>query len=254
MRVPTSLLAIAAAALAAVLVIAKLPLAAVVGWAGLEKGGLSYARAEGTLWDGRLIGARANGHDLGDVDVAADPMALLGGRARLTFAIDGDGVLGRGGASIGLDRKVVVEDARFVVDLSRFAYYFSRLSFSGVVEADVDRVVFGPRGCERAEARVATDALKETAEAMRGEAPSLAGPLRCDGDALVVDLEGGEEADRIVMSLRLDPDLSYALRLSVRTQDPSLSSLLPMLGFAGADESFSYALDGRLAAARGGQS
>ncbi|MEL6364776.1 MAG: type II secretion system protein N [Pseudomonadota bacterium] len=247
-------LVLVAAILAAVLSVANLPLAAVAGWAGLHKAGLSYARAEGTLWRGVLVGARFNGHALGDVTVAAKPAALLAGRASMSFAMDGDGVLGRGGAAVGLDRRVRIMDARFLVDLDRFSYYFSELPFGGAVEADVRSLTFGPRGCEVADARIATDAFKETAAAMRGEAPVLDGPLRCDGDALLADLAGGADNDRVALTARLGPDLSYALRLSVRTDDPSVSSLLPMLGFMGEDDQFNYALDGKLAAARGVQS
>ena len=245
-------LAVAATALA--VVIARTPLAAVAGWADLGAGGLSYVRAEGTVWDGRLVGARLNGHELGVVEVSARASALFTGALGLQFSVNGDGIIGAGSATVGIDRTMALKDTRLSVDLQRFSYFFEELPFIGRVDADVSRIVFGPRGCRAAEAEITTDALAETAAAMRGAAPVLAGDIRCDGDALVVALAGAENDDAVDLALRLQPDLTYALDIEVHTAERGLSTLLPMLGFDGSGEAFTYSREGALAAAQGGNS
>jgi len=250
----TSGLVVAVLLLAAAIVAARAPLSVFAAAAPLSSAGVSYVRAEGSLWRGVLHGVRVNGHSAGDVEISVRPLALARGRAGAAFQFSGDGAAGRGVLEAGLGGGVEIRDAVVIVDLQRFAYYFDEMPFLGRAELEIATLAAGPEGCRRAEGRVRTDALKATAQTMRGTAPDLAGDLSCEDGSFVVALDGAEAGDAVSLRLALDPDLAYDIRVSVQTAETTVASLLPMLGFEEREGGFVYSQKGVLAAAAGAQS
>ena len=72
------------------------PLRLVLGMAGADDLGLSADRVEGPFWGGRVIGARAGGLPLGDLQVSVNPLGLMlagddAGRLRAVTVRDATG-------------------------------------------------------------------------------------------------------------------------------------------------------------------
>lgn len=65
------------------------PMRLAVAWAGLDKGPLTMRGAAGSVWDGTLYSAALGPVQLGDVEAALQPWALLGGQMKLALTLPG---------------------------------------------------------------------------------------------------------------------------------------------------------------------
>ena len=100
-----------------VFALANLPLAAALSWAGASDARLSYARAEGTVWNGRLEEAVFGPVALGDVDLTLRPLDLLFARFTVKTRFSGADLSGEGLVSGDLSGTVRLSDARLAGDL-----------------------------------------------------------------------------------------------------------------------------------------
>ncbi|MDX5394552.1 MAG: type II secretion system protein N [Caulobacteraceae bacterium] len=190
--------------------------------------GLSFARAEGSLWRGRLIGARLGPLVLGDLKVGANPFALLIGRTRV--AIHGAGLIGV--VTLHGD-SVAMEDIDGVLPLAAWAPQAGLSGDLSLAKASL-RLTDGACVAASGEARL-------TGLSVQGlPAPGLepAGALRCGPDGrLVLPLRGQASGVDVEADLGLRPD-GYALTLRIRTTRPDLQAALSAAGFERRMEAF----------------
>lgn len=195
-----------------------------------SKGGtrLSFARAEGSLWRGRLIGARLGPVALGDLKVAANPFALLIGRTRVSVQGAGlSGVVTLGGDIVAMD------DIDGVFPLAAWAPQTGLSGDLSLAEASV-RFTEGACVAASGEARL----IGLSAQGLPAPGLEPAGVLRCGPDGrLVLPLRGQADGVDVEADLGVSPD-GYALTLRIRTTRPDLQAALSTAGFERRLEAF----------------
>lgn len=193
---------------------ALIPMSAALSWSGASRAGLSAASVEGTVWRGVLRDAHLRGFPVGDVEAGLNPLALLGGTARLGLsAQDREGVL-LGGGTRGF------EDASLGIGLE---YLGLDLPFPGGLTLLNASVVFAGDACLRAGGTVSTDLLS------RGfGGPVMSGELACADGAAVSTLT----ADGTVSNLRITGDGVFEVTTRIQSADPAIESAAALAGFS----------------------
>ncbi|GGI84117.1 hypothetical protein GCM10007973_20820 [Polymorphobacter multimanifer] len=148
--------------------------------------GIAATAVDGTIWNASLRGAEAGGLALGDVQLAAEPPALLGGNIRLGLqgpALQGEAVLGSG--IDGLSASLLPLDATLPAQ---------RITTSNLT------LRFTAGQCTTATGQVEVITSLAT----------LGGAPRCAGDAALVDLASPDG----LITLRARIDAAGRLTLS----------------------------------------
>lgn len=230
---------IAAALLAAVLIIATLPLRLVLGMAGAGDAGLTARAVTGSLWSGQLIDARWRGARLGSIGAGLAPLALLRGEVRLEIARD-DVLLGKLTGALLLNGARGVKDMNGSVSLgaSLAGVPLDSLQLTGVAA----RFDSAGRCVEAAgQARLSIALPVPGLDLANG----MAGPLTCrDGraEAALASQSGMER-----LTLAFDGAGQYRARLSVRASgDAAAEGLLRAAGFLPAGGDLVLLHEGRL--------
>ena len=207
---------------------ATLPLGVAANLLGFEKSGLSYSKAEGTIWDGTLSGVVFQGGQLGRLDISADPLALAALRLRIDWALSGGRIAGRGVFERRVGAKVTLRDMVLDADLRGLA---TIVPVSGTLFATVEEIAFGANGCEVAEAVIETNALQKTPNEFDWVGPVLTGRPQCDGPRLVLPLEGAEGNERVAIEMWIRPDFDFGTRVTIDTENMGLRTALGIMGF-----------------------
>ncbi|MEM6852345.1 MAG: type II secretion system protein N [Pseudomonadota bacterium] len=230
------------------------PLSVAVGLLGKAAPGLSFQRAEGRLWGGRLVAATLNGRPLGDVELSVRPLGFLTGALSVSWAVDGPSLAGDGVYVQRLGGAPVLKNAKLRADLRRLgAGRVADAQVQGMVDADVARASFGRKGCLSIEADIWTDALIQSTSAYGWKGAPLTGAAACDDGRLVLPLSTAEaerKGELIKVTAVVRPDLTYRLTGAVETEDPELRLVLPVLGFREEDGVYGLSQDGALNGAR----
>ncbi|NNU17103.1 type II secretion system protein GspN [Parvularcula sp. ZS-1/3] len=208
--------------------VARLPLAMVVD---RIEAPVEYQSVGGTLWQGRVTGLKVKDEEVGDAEFGLRFIPLLMGRADAAVSLRGKGINGIGDVSFN-GKRLVIEDATGTADLSRFGLIdvFGQ-SLRGSLDATIDRVALTADGCEAADLEVSTDALNRSLGVYASGGLELTGKGRCDGDVLVIPLEGGNDDLLIEAELRLEPGGRYRSVLSVVPMQPEFGQFLAGVGF-----------------------
>lgn len=207
------------------------PLRLALAMVGTE--GISARNISGTIWGGRAEAARIGALGLGSLDIGLDPLALMAGRARLSFhRSEGAGEPLSGAVSVGFG-------GRSLDHLSGVVH-----GFSPPVEAmrfDDFSVRFANGQCHEASGRVQVNlALNIAGLDLRH---GLSGDATCRGSALFVPLVGQSGMERI--NLSVNEDGSYTAQLSIRSPDPILAAALVAAGLTATNDGFGMTMRGR---------
>jgi|GEM_PF-2106920 len=215
-------------ALTALFSVAATPFAAVVVMLGLERAGISYDRAEGTLWRGRLTGVHWRDTYVGDAVMRPLPFSMLLGRLSLDMTLEGGLVAGRGIVSRGIFAPLTIRDAEITADLAALPVM---VKLTGHIQASLAEVALGPRGCLRAKGRLSTDALTHGFVDTPWRGPVISGEVTCEDGALLLPLSGTDGVQKVGVLMKVRPDRSFDVRVELDTADPAMTQLLPVLGF-----------------------
>lgn len=223
-------------ALAGLCIVALLfPLRLALALAGADRAGLSATHVNGTIWDGAAQGLSIGGVPVGNVETGLDPLRLLTGRIQMAFArADGDpaGPLSGYVATGFGGRDIAVAGA---VD----GPHGSPLPIRSI-QFDGFAASFDGTRCTRASGTVrVTLALRIAAIDL---SHALTGPVRCNGDALQIDLGGQSGMERLTLSL--GADRRYDARLSIRASDPLVAAALAGAGLEAQGDGFGYRFSG----------
>ena len=181
---------------------------------GLTGNIIAARSVEGTVWNGRLIGASLGGHSLGDVDAAMSPFALFLGKVRVR--IDGALLHGAVAASFG-GHGGDIETLNLPLARS-----FGPIQLVSVDVADA-HIRFRGKTCTEAGGRAGL-----RLKGLMGE-QRLSGTLRCSGGMLAIDLLSQSAMERL--SLRFPETGHYDATLIVRTPDSAQAAGLTATGF-----------------------
>ena len=217
-------------AMLAVALLVFLPLRLVLGWAGVAEQGLTARSVSGTFWEGTIRQARFGDVALGDLDAGVSPLPLVLGRARIGLrSRDGDAIRG----AVTVSRHMVgLDGANAAIAVGRA---FQPIPITALDLSDVT-VRFVDGACERAEGRV------RATLSGAGLPAALAGPARCDGEALLLPMTGGPGEGA---NLRIWQDGRYRAELTVPAGDPANAAGLQAQGFIGDASGWRLAIEGR---------
>jgi general secretion pathway protein N len=192
--------------------------------------GLEAEQVEGSIWKGRIRGARYQGLFIGDVDAGLAPAPLFRGEAEIRFNRLGERLAGR-------------------ATLSRGARRVSDVSGSVTVQAAGLPLVLGLEDVTvETDARGRCRAVTGTVTAsvgplpVIGNLPQLAGQPRCDGETFHAPLALPDGASSLDM--RLWPSGRWQAMLALRNIHPIVAGLLETAGFARTADGLVLQLEG----------
>jgi len=219
---------------------ATAPLALALKLSGVEASGVSYSRAVGTLWNGRIEGVVANGYRLGDIGVSARFWPLLTGRLSAEISVAAQGLVGSAAVSVS-GQRIVARDGALRADIAHAGGLDPRLrGRPGAFTLDIGEVVWDETGCIAAEGRAWTDALTHGDPRSDWRGPELSGPVGCDGADLLIAMTGVETGASYAVEARLTPLRAFRVHAEIESGEPALSGFLPLLGFVRDGSSYVY--------------
>ncbi len=227
----------------AVFITFTLPITVVVSWFNLERLGVSYGRAEGTVWAGSVENVAWRGVSLGDVQFAFRPSALLLGRASISVEVDGSGALA-GGAIIerGMGKLFRVRDAVLTAQVDQLPVL---VPVSGSVALNIIEATFDTGGCRSVDADLQTDALARPSNGLDWAGPVLSGTASCVEGAVLIPLTGREGSEAVSLAMTLQHDRTFNLRASVNTGNDALAFMLGAIGFSIKGDAYTLVQNGR---------
>ena len=194
---------------------------------------VSYQRLEGRIWRGRIKGLVAADQRLGDVAFTIRALPLLLGNVETQLSLTGGVATGGGVVSVNVvSRSLELQDATADFNLNAIdRYTLFGLPYQGYARASVRRLVWNKTGCASADGSFWTDALNAAATRVTGDGIELSGPARCEGDALMLLLDGVNAYGDATIEIAVSPDLTYALSAAVTPKRSEARRSLELLGF-----------------------
>lgn len=175
---------------------------------------ISAQAVEGTIWNGRLVGASLAGQSIGDLNARLSFGSLFLGKVRVR--LDGPLLHGAVVASIG------GRGGEITMLNMPIARSFGPVALSGLEISDA-RIRFRGDDCSEADGRVGLQ-LKTPFGEQR-----LSGMLRCNGAGLSAELVSQSAMQRL--SLRFPDAGHYQATLAVRASDTQQATGLSAAGF-----------------------
>ena len=192
-----------------------------------------FGTVRGTIWKGEVRDVAVAGQPVGNASFDITLLPLLAGRVETDLGIDGGGVEGAG--TLGFDGKVIiVRDAAGRADLGRFdlADAFGQ-PLLGDVDATIRNLVFSlEEGCRDADLSVRTDAISRSLGVYAGRGFEMAGEGYCDGESLVVPLEGAGDEAAVRAEFRINQRGEYLTRVAIEPKNPDLERFVAGMGLA----------------------
>ena len=214
--------------------VAMLPLRVALAMAGDVP--LTAKAIQGSIWSGRLIDAKLDGIPVGSFQVGLKPAHLLQGRMALDLA------------SLGGERTTATLYAGFggrgikklETSLSTPGA-FAPLPLDSLTMRDVS-LAFKGSNCSEATGQVRINLVPKIGPVGLGQ--TLIGSLRCDGNAVGLNLSSQSGFEKL--SLRFMPDGQYSSRLTIKPQAEADRLALLAAGFRESQAGLTFELGGRL--------
>ncbi|MEM7767984.1 MAG: type II secretion system protein N [Pseudomonadota bacterium] len=220
------------------------PLSVVVDEAGLARRGISFERAQGTIWSGDLLGVRIGNQPVGQVSLELKPGAMLAGRLGYDMDVRGPAGQGRGDVAMPLGGGVTIRNMVADINLQAIERLEPRLrQVPATVSLTLPELVTDrAMGCRRVDGRLRTDLLEKLGTSLNWAGPAMAGVISCDGDGryqLALANVGGE--DEIALDAVASPQTaSYTAEARVRTTNRRVADTLLLLKFQRDGDQFIY--------------
>jgi hypothetical protein len=205
---------------------------------------LTYRRAEGTIWDARLVDLHVGGYTAREATWRLNFADVIRGRAIVPVTLSGgemDGSLTLLG-NVGGDRRLAIQSLRLA------GAQLGGLRLAGETRIEGFDVLFQDGVCARALGRIDSDVLAVGGAELGWAGPPLTGDVACDGeDARVVLSGANDQGERVDLRILLGRDGAASWRLSVLSEQPETVQLLAAQGFTAdfADGSLGYGGEAR---------
>ena len=195
------------------------------------------ARAiQGSIWSGRLIDATLDGIPVGSFETRLRPAHLLQGNISVDLAsLGGERTTatlyaGFGGRGVkGLETSLSTLGAFAPLPLDSLSMRDVSLAFKGA-------------NCADASGQVRINLVPKVGPVSLGQ--TLIGGLRCDGNAVGLNLSSQSGFEKL--SLRFMPDGQYSSRLTLKPQAEADRLALMAAGFSESQAGLTFELGGRL--------
>jgi len=203
--------------------LASAPAAFVASFAPPE---LTYARAQGSVWNGRLEDVRIRGLQIVTLGWRISPFDLLQGRVIAPLQLTGD---------VEGDMRLLanMEDRRLMSNHLRVnGLPLDNLVLAGTTEIEALDIFFVGGACRQAAGLIRSDVLQQSSQALRISGPPLAGEARCDGEDALITLVGqNPAADQVNINMRLRGDGGGEWRFAIQSGNPEVQAALAVAGF-----------------------
>jgi hypothetical protein len=212
------------------------------------RGALSYSNAVGTIWSGELSDVSVSGIVLGEVKFRLSPLSLIQLSPQVQLNARGGAVVGHGRITRGFAGTFRLDDVEANASLRGIAPrgVFGEPA-NGQVKINISRLVFSRRaGCKEASGHLWTDVLNAPAQRFNLPSLPLSGRFECDGEALIVALEGENARTGAALSLRIDKSMTYEIIATARTMEEDVASALRVFGFEDDNGGLTYGSAGVL--------
>jgi len=211
-----------------------------------RSGRFTVAKAEGTLWNGRLLDARVDGVALGDVTFAVRGLSFLSGAPSADVRLNGGALAGEGRLRASL-QGVSLTDALFEFDLGTARRYaFLGAPLEGRLRGTVRQLKLDRGGCVAADIDLWTDVLAAPARRLHGAPLELSGGASCVGGSVMVTLAGDSADGAVRLKLAVRSDMTYTLNATAAPARAELAEALRAFGFAQGEGAMSMAMSGVL--------
>lgn len=217
------------------------PLGFILGQSGASSLGVGWAKADGTLLNGRISGLYVGTQPIGDVSLELRPASLL--TLRPSYDIQWGGAGGQGTAILTLSRSAIsADDIRMRQEIGALEGLDPAVRAMGG-SLDVSDAAFRltQTGCESASGRLSTNTLSTLAAQYGRQFGEVAGPISCEEGAFILAMEGTSDAeDRVVIDARAALTGQGAFSTRVQTQDAQIIIALTQIGFERVNGEFVY--------------
>jgi len=215
------------------------PLETALRMGGANRLGVSWASAEGTVFDGKLTSIENRGTRIGDANLRLMPAALLTGRLKYGVEWTGEGGRGNGELSAGFGNRRSLTNYDIDLDLVHLEQAARWIQQSGgrlVVRGS--HIRFKGNQCLDAKGTAQSDVLDRNREILGPGWSEMRGELRCENGMLVVPLESANASGtQFLALLRFAPGGPGSFE--ARVSGPISRELMFALPIAG------FTLDGR---------
>ncbi len=218
------------------------PLGFALDRSNLNRSGLSWNEAQGTVWNGRILGVSFGRQVLGDVRLKLRPLSLLGGA--LSYNIEFAGPAGQAAGQVAAtrDRAMVVRDLRLAADIAALEGLSTDIrQIGGEVRVRLAELRFAGGRCQVARGTLTTDALTKAGLAYGRDFGDFAGEFGCEGGMVLLPMRGESgNGDVVTAELRAGAAEVSSLTADVATGDQDLGLALGLLGFGYEDGRYVY--------------
>ena len=186
----------------------------------------------GTLWNGTISGLPI----FGTANMDITPLS----RRSLIQSGEGQNYLS---ADIGPSS---AKDIDLRINLATLPFTDARLKgLRGTLNAQISNMEIENQSCASAAGMMKTDVLQRNGGSVQWTGPELTGPIRCEEGALIADLSGRDAQQNISALIRMSPDRSYRVDITVRTNRAEADAVLPIFGFSRSGQNFVLVEQGR---------
>lgn len=217
------------------------PLGFVLSQSGVSNLGVGWAKADGTLMNGRISGFYVGTQPIGDVSLELRPLSLFS--LAPSYDVQWSGAGGQGTAVLKFSRSALAaEDVRMRQEIGALEGLEPAVrAMGGTLDIDDGAFRLTQSGCDTASGELSTNALTTLAAQYGRQFGGIAGPISCDAGAFVVAMEGQSDAgDQVKIDARAALTGSGDFATRVRTQDTQIILALTQIGFVREDGEFIY--------------
>ncbi|MEM9572200.1 MAG: type II secretion system protein N [Pseudomonadota bacterium] len=222
-------------------VIAFTPLGFILGQSGAGGLGVGWAKADGTLLNGRISGLYVGTQPIGDVSLELRPLSLL--TLRPSYDIQWGGAGGQGTAVLTLSRSALTgEDVRMRQEIGALEGLDPAVrAMGGSLDVTDGAFRLTQTGCQSASGQLSTNTLTTLAAQYGRQFGEIAGPISCEDGAFVLAMEGSSPSnDRVKIDARASLAGQGEFATRVQTQDAQIIIALTQIGFARENGEFVY--------------
>ena len=199
--------------------------------------GLSFARANGTIWDATLTRARIGQFEAGDVGIKVSASDLLFGRVVADVDLSGRDIAGAARLQFGMDgeRRLTATEL-----LLQGLPVNETLRLPGETRLRNLDMVLGANACISAQGVLESDTLMRSGEVLGVIGPMMSGVAACHGPVgrLVMNGERDGESAQLVLDLANSGAAQWSIQY--RTENPEAAVRLTALGLQLQSDTGSY--------------
>lgn len=220
--------------IALVSIVVLAPLSAVMNVAAKSAPAINYTTANGSVWNGSVMGLRYGAQPVGNVQLKTDWLSVFGGALKSSVAVTDGGVLAAGDARIGLDGGINLSNIKVRGNTSDLLSLKQDIRMlGGDFSLSLKKLTLKSGACRKAESgEVWTNILTRFEQKYDWKGPELKGPITCENGRIVVNMTGtGERGETVSAYLAFDLNANGTFRAEIEKASEKVAQAATVLGF-----------------------